>query len=63
MNIFRDFSISKVDIEGVLEQRVEKKYENFVFTISLFLLVVQNGLKRIKNFVSQLKSLNNLILY
>ena len=63
MNIFRDFSISKVDIEGVLEQRVEKKYENFVFTISLFLLVVQNGLKRIKNFVSQLESLNNLILY
>ena len=60
MNIFRDFSISKVDIEGVLEQRVKK---NFVFTISLFLLVVQNGLKRIKNFVSQLKSLNNLILY
>ena len=60
MNIFRDFSISKVDIEGVLEQRVKK---NFVFTISLFLLVVQNGLKRIKNFVSQLESLNNLILY
>ena len=60
MNIFRDFSISKVDTEGVLEQRVKK---NFVFTISLFLLVVQNGLKRIKNFVSQLESLNNLILY
>ena len=31
MNIFRDFSISKVDIEGVLEQRVEKKIWKLCF--------------------------------
>ena len=33
MNIFRDFSISKVDIEGVLEQRVEKKNMKILFSL------------------------------